>query len=58
MNEAVNVYDLPKFSQDRICRDLVKMIRRAFQNPELRAEYAEWKKKRDEERKLNEEATE
>lgn len=57
MNDAVNFYDLPKFRQDRICKDLVKMIRRAFENPELQREYAEWKKKRDEERRLSEEAT-
>lgn len=42
----VNVSEIPKHETDTLCRVLIHGITEAFKNPQLAAEYEEWRAKR------------
>lgn len=48
-----DVSKIPKHSTDRIARNFLALAKKAFEDPKIQAEFAEWEAKRAKEAELN-----
>lgn len=50
-NIAIDWELMPEHDRDAMCRTLIGCINRLFENPKVREDYADWKRKREQTRK-------
>ena len=43
---AVDFATIPEYTNDTMCRILIGCVSRLFENPDIRADYEQWKEKR------------
>lgn len=50
-NIAIDWELMPEHDRDAMCRTLIGCINRLFEDPKVREDYADWKRKREQTRK-------